>query len=138
MSEGKCTNDLEIDVPSEINIQYQCLVDRQHLSAEIRLIHRTGICVFSSRTADQEHGLGWFNARFVIPGHLFNDGLYSVSVTIYADVTDAQLEVEQGIGFVVHDHSPRVDFTGSIPGALRPKLHTEVTRLEDRSEAAEK
>lgn len=131
MSEGKCTNDIEIDLSSEINVQYQCLVDGLHLSTEMRLMHRTGICAFSSRTTDQRHGLGLFNARFVIPENLLNDGLYSVSISIYLDVTDVQIELEQAIAFLVHDHGPRVDFTGSIAGMVRPKLFTEVTQLVD-------
>jgi len=69
----------------------------------------------------------------VIPGCLLNDGLHSITMfingkTVYDNVvitTDVLSFTVQDIGMM------RKEYTGTWPGAVRPRLHWQTTQLSD-------
>jgi lipopolysaccharide transport system ATP-binding protein len=87
-----------------------------------------GVVVFSTANYEDPewghcpHSLGLFEARCIVPAHLFNSGAYSVDAMVVMDSRHVKAAVRSAVAFEVHDDgASRGDYAGDWVGVVRPR-----------------
>ncbi len=122
-SDGEVRTQVEIDRPVELEYEFEVLDHRQMVTSNIQVSDKHGVLVFSSSPPSHELDPGRYQHRVEFPADFFNDGLYSVTIMLMANVTLHEVVVRDAIVFAVHETGAgREQYGGAISGCLRPKL----------------
>jgi lipopolysaccharide transport system ATP-binding protein len=137
--DGCPTKSVDIGDPFVIEMEYR--ICRPLSSGPVPNFHfytTGGVCCFvtsSSGTAPQHPGL--YQSRCHVPGHLLNEGTFSVglAVTRFGKHQPCVDFFENGL-LMVTVRDPKIPdeynhgYVRSVPGIMRPKLNWEVLRVE--------
>lgn len=141
LSEGTATDQVPIDKPTTIEIEFDNLANDTRLSCCIHLIDKTGSIVFvsmnlASANAEKDpmsgkpYPKGRFSTRCTIPPNFLNDEYYSIRAFLIKDVTHILATVEDAANFFVVDTGAmRHEYHGGWPGCVRPKMAWSTERL---------
>ena len=119
--------------PLHLEIEYWNLKDNVALDVVVEFENEQGITIFFTSTYQREQWSPNFFAQGLvrsvceIPGNLFNDGLYNLTITFKGQLARAHW-IEKILYFEVHDSAQyRGGWVGSWPGVVRPILNWTTT-----------
>ncbi|MCG8525446.1 MAG: ABC transporter ATP-binding protein [Opitutales bacterium] len=136
------SDNVDIDLPIDVEIGYRCLKDSARLNASVILNNSLGAKVFSSPNLPsaissedqwgyQPHSKGTYVSRMTIPANFLNDGLYSCDICLSTDASHTNSYIESAVSFTVHDTgSMRKEFQHAWWGILRPKMHWKTEKTD--------
>lgn len=117
------------DQPIKVEIEYDVLMDKTVMGLTLYVKNFEGEIIFGSiNNHDEEwHGkpkaLGRYKSTCIIPANLLMDGVYSLSVNMWAGGYTMNIPIENAVSFEVYDTgSLRKDYFGGWGGIIRPKL----------------
>jgi lipopolysaccharide transport system ATP-binding protein len=136
-SEGKVANQVGIDQPVEIHMDYAVLREGKVLIPNIHFFADDGTLIFIAhdwysgwRTRPRQ--LGKYKTVFNIPGNFFSEGRITIKVVV-STYTPFQVHFEEFdvIAFTVveveSNNTSRGDYAGHIPGVIRPLIESKTT-----------
>ena len=124
--------DLQEEV--RIEIDYWNFVPETYLATSIHLLDKMGVVALASSnmhsaslTRDEwfgkPHPTGLFRSTCTLPGDFLNEGLYTISAFVLANVNRIEASAREAVSFMVHDTgSMRKEFGGTWIGVVRPRL----------------
>jgi len=118
--------DGEVQATVKTSIRVECefwnYVPDTELNLSMRLYSMGGECIFNSGSSSARLPKGMHKGICTIPGNLLNNGLYTVSIMIVKDRSQALYFWEEAASFEVADERENPFYHGKWPGAVRPKL----------------
>jgi lipopolysaccharide transport system ATP-binding protein len=133
--EDKSADQVCIDQPIEIHMDYQVLRDGKVLIPNIHLFAEDGTLIFVAHDwfsgwRTRPKPLGKYKTKFKIPGNLFSEGRITISVAITTYTPfEAHVAEADVIAFTVieaeSDNTARGDCVGHVPGIVRPLIATQ-------------
>lgn len=133
--EGEVTEAIDIHRPAGIELEYEVLKPGHVFMIYFHVVNDEGVEVFLSIDNDNEwRNRPRFAGRYVstswIPGNLMAEGIFFISPGIRTLSPNVRrLRVDDAVAFQVIDsqegNTARADFTGNIPGIVRPLLKWE-------------
>jgi len=139
VSGGMASADVSIEEPIRIEVEFWNRKPNLELSTSIQLLDHLGVEVLSSANFpsasltrdewfDKPYPAGLYRASCELPGHLLNEGLFSVNVLLFERISNIELSAREVIRFAVHDTGV-LGAEGHVKwaGVVRPRLawHTE-------------
>jgi lipopolysaccharide transport system ATP-binding protein len=134
ISDGRVTNDVEIDQELRIEIEFWNLQPGAHLNSSIHLLDRIGSVVLASANMNSAnlirdewygvpHPSGLYRTVCLIPANFLNTETYSINAIVLSDVTNIQVNATEVISFTVHETGAmRKEYIGGWIGVIRPRL----------------
>lgn len=132
-AQGNVCTSSDIRRPAGIELEFDVLKDGAYLLPTLYLFHETGVCAFTAVDQDPEwrrrqREVGRYRTLAWIPGNTLAEGNYSVAVALGSTTPGiVHCHESEVVGFHVLDtvdgDSARGDFSGPMPGAMRPLLH---------------
>ena len=127
---GEGPEDITIQAPLTIEIEYWNLKSGAHLNLSMGLFNEEGVRVLNTVPIDEPvwHGrafpAGLFKSVCQIPGNLLNDGIYRLLLLVVQDQGTVIYLHEDILVFEVRDvvDENRGGWYGKWPGAVRPNL----------------
>jgi lipopolysaccharide transport system ATP-binding protein len=127
-----------------IEMEYWNLREGSRLGATIAVFNPAGLCVFGSlsnhepRWHGQARPRGLFRSTCRIPGNLMMDGIYTLSVLLWADHYTEMMRFDRVAEFEITDSgSLRGDYFGGWEGCILPQLEWTCEHVEaDRALAS--
>ncbi len=127
--EGSYSGRVPNDKPLKIEIDYDVIVPNTIMGATIYIQNLEGDIIFSSISNHEDawHGkprhVGSYKSECVIPADLLADGIYTVSVNLWAAGYTMVAPIESAVTFEVYDTGVlRGDYFGGWGGLIRPRL----------------
>lgn len=130
------TDQVDIDQPIVIAIEYEVLLDQSYNTVQLHLKDENGVFVLSSANApsmcltpDDTFGkplsVGRYRAECVLPANFLNDSRYVLSLFLGPEVGKPTIQCDAVLAFSVLDTGAmRKEFLGSWYGpVIRPRLH---------------
>ena len=121
-----------------IEVEFQCLRGGTRLNPSIHVYDSRGVCAFAAANMDSAewgkkvYDAGLYCYRCFVPGHLLNDGTYTISAFVMRDVSAVEAAAANAVRFQVDDDGAgRGDYTGGWIGVVRPELRSTVERMGD-------
>jgi len=131
------SQDITIQTPFRLEFEYWNLEPDVHLSLSLHIYNEQGNIVFATVPLREStwHGrpfpTGLFRSACHVPGGLLNDGMHRVLLLVVKDEAEVIFSLEDAVVFEVFDSTERRgNWHGQWPGAVRPDLKWETTRLE--------
>lgn len=129
-SDGEIRTQVGIDRPVELEYEFEVKSRTQAVSSKLEMNDKHGVLVFTTSPTSQEYEPGTYRHRVTFPANFFNDGLYTVNLTLITNVTLHEFTVRDAIIFGVHETGAgREQFGGSIAGCLRPKFDWQISKV---------
>ena len=132
--EGKVADQVFINQPVDIQINYEVLKDGKVLIPNIHLFSEDGTLIFISHDwfsgwRTRVRPLGKYRTTFNLPGNFFSEGRVTIKVAISTYMPfEVHLQESDVIAFTVIDagseNTSRGDYTGHLPGVVRPIIAT--------------
>jgi lipopolysaccharide transport system ATP-binding protein len=139
-AEGKVADQLGINQPVEIRMDYEVLREGKVLIPNIHLFAEDGTLIFIAHDwysgwRTRPKPLGKYKTKFNIPGNFFSEGRITIKVVIS---TYRPFEVHfvepDAIAFTVVESDSgdraRGDYAGPLPGVVRPLIATRTEVIE--------
>ncbi|HKN82661.1 MAG TPA: hypothetical protein VJW17_04465, partial [Pyrinomonadaceae bacterium] len=130
-------HDITIQTPFRLEFEYWNLEPDVHLSLSLHIYNQQGNIVFATVPLREStwHGrafpAGLFRSACHVPGGLLNDGMHRILLLVVKDEAEVIFSLEDAVVFEVFDSTERRgNWHGQWPGAVRPDLKWETTRLE--------
>jgi lipopolysaccharide transport system ATP-binding protein len=127
---------ISLETPVEINVEYDNLVPNARLNLSIFFMSENETCAFATITTPARLAAGRVENRCQIPGHLFNNGIYSVRVMIVREENEVLLTCDRVVSFEVTERNRESGYHGKWPGAVRPVLEWETRYVAQSTDAA--
>ena len=127
---------ITVKTPILVQAEFFCETDGCNLEVCFSLHSGDGICLFDlgSPTIPAEKGL--FEYRAIIPPHLLNDKMYSVSLVVLKNNAQVLCELADCARFDVADLREGDNFYGDWNGLIRPRLEIEFLSKKRKKERA--
>ena len=133
--EKQTTDTVNIQLPVEIEMEYKVIKSGSVLIPNYHFFNESGICIFVSSDQNQKwqkkiRPTGTYRSSLLIPGNFLSDGILTIGVAMstFTPVI-VHFYKQDAVTFRVIDNfknSPtRGEYTGPIPGVLRPLLNWE-------------
>ena len=129
--------DITIQTPFRLEFEYWNLEPDVHLSLSLHIYNEQGNIVFATVPLREStwHGrpfpTGLFRSACHVPGGLLNNGMHRVLLLVVKDEAEVIFSLEDAVVFEVFDSTERRgNWHGQWPGAVRPDLKWETTRVE--------
>lgn len=130
------SSSITIQTPFVLEFEYWNLEPDVHLSLSLHIYNQQGNVVFATVPMRESnwHGrpfpAGLFRSVCHVPGGLLNDGTHRVLLLVVRDEAEVIFSLEDAVVFEVFDSiERRGNWHGQWPGAVRPDLEWETTRL---------
>ena len=132
---------VNLELPIEIEIEYESLRPAARAWAGLYLRDRLGNLAFASETNNStdtdassqhrhEYATGRYRSTCEIPANLLNQGDYNVCVLLGRDGPVAELISEDAVSFSTHDpHLMERGYHTNWPGLVRPRLAWRTEKL---------
>jgi lipopolysaccharide transport system ATP-binding protein len=135
---------VDIRRPVRIEMEYDVLKSGYVLLPNMYLYNDEGVCVFGAQDLDpdwrgRKRPSGRYASTVCIPGNLLAEGMLFVDANMNTlDPFIFQYQCRSAVAFLVTDSldgdSARGDWTGQIPGVVRPKLEWSTRRIKSARE----
>ncbi|MEP6960149.1 MAG: hypothetical protein ABI980_15590, partial [Nitrospirota bacterium] len=130
--DGRVSDALDIRHPFILEMEYEVLQPGYILSPNYNLVSESGELIFVTQDLDPQwrqrpRPVGYYRSRVEVPGNLMMEGTVFVGCYCMTFAPDLiQFEAPEAVVFQVVDSqegdSARGDYTGHMPGAVRPLL----------------
>jgi lipopolysaccharide transport system ATP-binding protein len=130
--DGAVTAKADIRKPIGVELSYDVLVAGSVLIPSIHVYNDQGICVFIAHDWDERwrnspRPVGHYQSTAWIPGNFLAEGSLSVGAAMATYIPhEVHFHVPDAVAFMIIDSldgdSARGDFSGHLPGAVRPLL----------------
>jgi lipopolysaccharide transport system ATP-binding protein len=134
---GDRPDQLTIDQPCEIEVEYWNQRPQAMLHATLHVYTEQGILAFSTGSAEQtsmEDGslpVGLFRSVCHLPANLLNTGVHRIVLLIVENRSSVTYRLEDALSFEMVELGKRhFGWQGREPGAVRPKLRWTTTQVE--------
>ena len=131
------TDSFALPEPVKIVVEFAVLDDDARLNPVFIVKNAFGTAVFSTANYEERawgkraFARGGYVAACTLPGHILNDGEYSVDALVVHDMRRVRAAAEKAISFKVHDDgSTRGDYVGPWAGIVRPRCSWQTEALE--------
>jgi lipopolysaccharide transport system ATP-binding protein len=138
--EGDIVEALDIRRPCRIEMEYEVLTSGHILLPHVYLFNEQGVCAFGAQDLDPEwrgrkRPAGRYISTVWIPGNLLAEGMLFVDASmITLEPFIFQYQSRSAVAFLVTDSlegdSARGDWTGHMPGVVRPLLKWTTRHLQ--------
>ena len=145
--DGTTSEAFDIRHPIGIDVVFDVLEDGKDLTPNIHVFDRQGVNIFISHDIDpnwrqRSRPVGRYTSTVWIPGNFLAEGTFIVGAAITTMApTNVRLYARDAVAFQVIDSTDgdtaRGDYTGPLPGVVRPMLRWE-TSYEPSQIGAEK
>ncbi|HTA31707.1 MAG TPA: ABC transporter ATP-binding protein [Candidatus Cybelea sp.] len=148
LADGKPADNVDIKSPLHLCLNYRVLKGGKVLIPNVHLFSDVGTLIFilhdwhsGWRTKAKPPGL--YRTVFTVPGNVFSEGRITMKVVISTyQPYEVHFEQPDAIGFTVVEATEgltaRGDYTGHIPGAVRPLFESRTERIEADPPPAER
>ncbi len=131
--EGETTEAIDITRPIGVEVTYEVLQPGHVLIPLCHFYNREGLHVFAAQDNQpewrrRERPLGVYTSTAWVPGNFLSEGslIVDVGINSYIPTVTAHFLEREAVGFQVTDtlsvDSARGDYTGEVPGVVRPVL----------------
>ena len=130
--DGDVADSVDIRKPFRIEMEYQVLKPGYVLLPHLYISNEEGVCAFGAQDLDpgwrgQKRPAGRYISTVWIPGNLLAEGMLFVDASMNTlDPFIFQYQSRSAVAFLVTDSlegdSARGDWTGHMPGVVRPML----------------
>lgn len=134
-SETTCNN-FNLSDSIKLEMEFWVVKGGMRLNPSFQLLNQLGVIVFATTNfhdpewSDRVYKPGLYRTTCVIPGHLMNEGKYTISALVIRNRHDAHIR-EEAVSFSVHDDGvSRSGYTGGWIGIVRPLLPWTIDRIE--------
>jgi lipopolysaccharide transport system ATP-binding protein len=144
--DGDVADAMDIRRPFRIEMEYQVLKSGYVLLPHLYLSNEEGICAFGAQDLDlewrgQKRPAGRYISTVWIPGNLLAEGMLFVDANMNTlDPFIFQYQSRSAVAFLVTDSlegdSARGDWTGHMPGVVRPVLKWTTRYFQGTAEGA--
>ncbi len=144
--EGETAEAIDITRPIGIEMTYEVLQQGHVLIPLCHFYNREGLHVFAAQDNQpewrrRERPAGQYTSTAWVPGNFLSEGsmIVDVGINSYIPAATAHFLEREAVGFKITDNlsgdSARGDYTGEVPGVVRPilKWTTHFSRLSDRA-----
>lgn len=141
---GDVTDSFDIRNPIGIEIEYEVLKEGHVLVPNYHVFNEEGVCVFVTSDSQSPYyknprSIGCYTSTAWIPGNFLSEGTLIVGVAISTmNPVIVHFFERDAIAFQVVDNidgnSARGEYTGEIPGVVRPLLNWETKYIKRDSE----
>ncbi len=135
--EGAYSGRVPNDKPIEIEVDYDVLMPETIMGATMYIKNLEGDIIFGSISNHDPkwHGVsrdaGSYKSSCIIPADLLMDGVYTVSVNLWAAGYTMIVPIENIISFEIYDTGTlRGDYFGGWGGLIRPRLEWRTSLIE--------
>lgn len=134
LSKGTVTSDVSVDVPFEVEITFETLVEGLELSTGLHITHAVGGDVLAANNfpsamlghdpfAGRAYPRGEFSATCTVPANLLNEGVYGLNVVLMQRYKHLEVLVRDVVQINVFDEGGmRKEYGGIWIGLVRPRL----------------
>jgi homopolymeric O-antigen transport system ATP-binding protein len=132
LEDGEIADAVDIRRPLQIQMEYDVLKSGYVLLPHLYVSNDEGVCAFGAQDLDDEwrgrkRPAGRYISTVWIPGNLLAEGMFFVDANMIAlDPFIFQYQSRSAVAFMVTDSlegdSARGDWTGHMPGVVRPML----------------
>jgi lipopolysaccharide transport system ATP-binding protein len=123
---------IDIRTPLRVRFEFWSLTGTPLLNVSLHLLNAEGTTVFNVGSAAKVVPAGLIASECLIPGHLLNDGRYSVRLMVVQDFNVVLFDQEEALRFEVHDYR-EVNWFGKWGGVIRPQLHFPLNVVKEYS-----
>ena len=144
--EGDLADAVDIRRPLRIDMEYEVLKPGYILMPHIHVSNDEGVCAFAAHDLDsgwrgEKRPPGRYISSVWIPGNMLAEGMLFVDANmITLDPFIFQYQSRSAVAFLVTDNlegdSARGDWTGHMPGVLRPMLRWTTRTIAENTAAA--
>jgi lipopolysaccharide transport system ATP-binding protein len=141
---GNVSGSIDIRKPVSIELEYDILREGYTITPSIHLYNQEGILLFMSSDMESEwqqraRPLGRFTNTVTIPGNFLTEGTVIVGTQMFTIAPSIRhFYVREAVAFQVVDNgdsgSVRGQFSGSMPGVIRPMLQWNTRHNQDKSQ----
>jgi lipopolysaccharide transport system ATP-binding protein len=145
--DGDIADSVDIRTPVRIEMEYDVLKSGYIILPNLYLSNEEGVCIFGAQDLDPEwRGRRRPACRYVstvwIPGNLFSEGMVFVDANMNTlEPFIFQYQSRSAVAFLVTDSlegdSARGDWTGHMPGVVRPMLRWTTRQLQSADATVE-
>ncbi len=123
-----------MDVRSTLRVRFAfwSLADNQILSLALHLYSLEGACIFAVASPAVQGVRGLWEGLCIIPGHVLNDGAYTISMMIVQDQSSCLYNLDRALSFEIADFREAGAWHGKWPGAVRPMNFSFTLQRKDR------
>jgi lipopolysaccharide transport system ATP-binding protein len=134
LSRGRASQEVMIDEPVEVQIEYETQREGLELSTSLHVLHSVGGEVlstanFPSATLGRDEWFGKrlpkgrFRSNCIFPANFFNEGTYALNVILLNRARSIELFEREVIAFHVRETGAmRAEWTGDWIGVVRPRF----------------
>jgi lipopolysaccharide transport system ATP-binding protein len=133
---GVTMNNFNLSDPVKIEMQFWVVKPGMRLNPSFQIFNQLGVIVFATTNFhdaqwnDRIYEPGLYRTVCIIPGHLMNEGRYTISALVIRNKKDAHIR-EEIVSFFVHDDGvSRSGYTGGWIGVVRPLLPWSIDRID--------
>lgn len=136
--DGKNSISAGIEKEIELEIHYINKQPLRVLNLSVSVIDEKGNYAFSSPSNDRSfslrpHSAGYYIARMVIPGHIFNTGIYYFTVLLVENGRTIICQLDQAVKIEMHANNvDTLGYYGYWGGVLRPSTKWEIVYEDKR------
>ena len=121
---------LTVATALQVELSYSLLLDDVLFYASFHFRTISGECIFVSAQAPQQVRKGRYSSVCHIPANLLNTGTYTLHIYFVRDGNTVLFEMENPLVFEVQDDRRVANsWMGELPGAVRPKLQWDFSRV---------
>jgi len=132
--DGQVTPSVDIEKDVRIEIEFWNLKAGSQPHTSIHLVDKMGVVVLASANLPsanlindewfgKPHPVGLYRTACTLPGNFLNEGLYSITAMVLADIISIEILEREAISFTVYDTGAmRKEFGGFWAGVVRPRL----------------
>ena len=117
------TDPIVVSTPINIEFEFWNHVTDKNINLSLHLFSISQECIFNVGTQQLKLNEGLHKGVCNIPGHLLNDGIYSVSMMVIAEGSYSLYEIDHAVSFEVTENRENFGWHGKWPGFVRPNLN---------------
>lgn len=125
---GSHKSSFSLSEPIRLNMEFTVLQHGLRLNPVLVVKNRLGASVFSTSNYDEprwgtwQYQAGRFAASCDVPGHILNEGRYTVDAMLVQETRFVKAQTEGAVVFTVFDDgTTRGDYLGEWSGVVRPR-----------------
>jgi homopolymeric O-antigen transport system ATP-binding protein len=129
--DGTITDVIDVRQPVTVEMEYQILAGGDSLAPNMHFFNEDGVYLFvTGDRSTQRKEIGWYTSTVRVPGNFLAEGTISVNVALSSPLA-IRINEPNVVTFQVIDtlegDSARGDYTGPMPGVIRPLLNWNTT-----------
>lgn len=141
LADGKIADSVDIKSPVEVKVSYRVLKDGKVLIPNLHFYSDDGTLIFISHDwhsgwRNKPKPPGQYQTTFVVPGNFLGEGRFVVKAVMGTyKPYQVHFEVQEAVSFTIVENgegiNSRGDYTGHIPGFIRPLIEARTEIIAD-------